>query len=98
MLLIDRRDLGVLRQADFAAVVAELAEDQLEKRRFADAVASDHADFRPGRNRNGRGIEKSPAPAVEHKIFDLQHVKRRRYVGKWPRLRKGLFLTAGSLR
>ena len=74
MLLIDRSDLCRLRQQDIALLRGELADDQLEQGRFADAVAPHQADLGAVRNRDARPIEEAAAPGVENQIIDLQHV------------------------
>ena len=62
-----------LRQPDLAAVRGELAQDQLEQGRFADAVAADQADLGAGRNGHAGRIEEAAPPGVENKIVDLKH-------------------------
>ena len=74
MLLIDRSDPRGFRQQNFAAERHQIAENELEQGRLADPVASDQADLGPGRNRNARRIEKSPAPGVKNEILDPKHI------------------------
>jgi hypothetical protein len=74
MLLIDRSNAGGFRQQDFAALRDEIAEDQLEQRRFPDPVASDQAHLCPSRYRHARSIEKSPTPSIKDKILDPKHI------------------------
>ena len=66
-------DARALRQADVAAVGRELAQDQLEQRRFADAIAPDQADLGAGRHGDAGVVEEAPSPGVENKVVDLQH-------------------------
>ena len=73
MLLVDRADSGRFRQDDLAAVRRQVAQDQPEQRRFADAVASDQADLGPDREHDAGAIEETAAPAVENEIIDLKH-------------------------
>ena len=73
MLLVHRRDPRRLRQQDLAAQGHEIAEDDLEQRRFADPVAADQPDLGSGRNRHGRGIEEPPSPGVKNEILDPKH-------------------------
>jgi hypothetical protein len=55
----------------------ELAEDQLEERGLADAIATDDADLGVLRQADGRLVEKPAAPGVEHKVFDLKAYRNR---------------------
>ncbi len=74
VLLIDRADAGAFRQQDFATERHEIANDQLEQRRFANPVASDQAYFRARRNCHACRIEKAPAPGIKDKILDPKHI------------------------
>jgi hypothetical protein len=83
--LTDRTDLRRFRQQDFAAERHQIAENDLEQRRLADAVAADQADLGSGRNRDARRIEETPAPGVKNEILDPKHGAGRpkyRCVGK----------------
>jgi len=70
MLLIDRADPGSLWHLDVAALGNEFAFDQLEQRRFADAVAPDKADLGAGGNRDTRRIEKAPPQASKMRLLN----------------------------
>ena len=70
MFLIDRADARGFREQNLAAERHILAEDELEQGRFADPVAADKTDFRSGRDRNARRIEKAPAPGVKNEILN----------------------------
>jgi hypothetical protein len=96
MFLIDRSDPGGLRQQDLAAERNEIAEDQPKERRFPDAVAPDQPDLGPGRQRNARGIEKSPTPSVKDEILDPKHIAGARGLNGW--WTKGRFFTPPRLR
>ena len=74
MLLIDRSDAVCLRQQNLAAERNEIADDELEQGRFADAVAADHAHLRPGRYRHAGRIKESPPPGVKDEVLDPKHV------------------------
>jgi hypothetical protein len=82
MLLIHRRDPGGFRQAYFAPIGSELPQNQFEQGGLADPVAPDQPDLGADRKRDGRGIEETTAPAVEHEIVDLEHVEVPN-VGRW---------------
>ena len=83
VLLIDRTDPRGFRQQDFAAERDKIAENELEQRRLADPVPSDQADLGPGRNRNARRIEKSPAPGVKNEILDPKHIAAAELTMDW---------------
>src|SRR6185437_8121986 len=88
--LIDRADCGVLRQQNFTAERHKLANDQPEQGGFSDPVASNHADFRPGRDGDAGRIEKSPAPCVKDKFLDPKHIAAAE-VGLSGRRRAGVY-------
>ena len=51
----------------------ELAEDQLEQGRLADAVAADQPDLGARRQADGGVVEEAAAPGVEGQVVDLEH-------------------------
>jgi hypothetical protein len=71
--LIDRADPRRFWQQDLAAQRHQIAEDDLEQRRLADAIPPDQANLGSGRNRHVRRIKEAPAPSVKHEIVDPKH-------------------------
>ena len=70
------RDLADPRapgQRDRAALGRDLAGDQPEQRRLADAVAPDEADARRRQGSTGRAVEKKARPKPVGEVVDLQH-------------------------
>ena len=61
-----------LGQADLAAAGVQLAEDQLEQRRLADAVAADQADLGSGRNGDAGGDRKNRRPQASKTRFSIR--------------------------
>jgi hypothetical protein len=76
VLLVHRRDAGVLRIADLPVAGVKLVEDQLEQRGFAHAVAADETHMGAHGNADGRVVKKPAAPGVECQVIDLQHGER----------------------
>jgi hypothetical protein len=64
---------AVLGKADLVAAGGQLAEDQLEQGRFADAVAAHQPDLGAGRQADGGVLEEFAAPGIEGQVGDLEH-------------------------
>ena len=60
-------------QHDRAALGRDLAGDQAEQRRLADAVAPDEADARGRRQHRARAVEKKPRSKAVGEVGNLQH-------------------------
>ncbi len=76
-LLRHRADAPGARPADLAVVGMELAEDHLEQRRFARAVAPDKAHAPPGGEARGRPVQDFAARDADDEVVDAQHGARR---------------------
>ena len=74
--LIDGADPCGLGQADLVAIGVQFAQDQLEQRGFADAVAPHQTDLGAGRQADGGVDEEFAAPGVEGQVGDLEHGRR----------------------
>src|SRR5947209_20455857 len=72
-LLLDLTETGAAGQGDRAALGRELAGDEPEQCRLADAVAADQADARSGRQHRARALEEKAGPEPVGEVVDLQH-------------------------
>ena len=68
-----RADFPVARPGHIAAVRRELAQDHLQQRGFARAVAADQADAAPGRHIGGGAGDDFAAGDADSDVVETQH-------------------------